>query len=44
MIFDDSIGTLTLDGIVTLDSIIAFDIPVVALLTASSLMWHKECL
>jgi hypothetical protein len=42
MNLDRIVATITLDTIVTFDTIVAFIIPFVALLTPSPVMWRKE--
>jgi hypothetical protein len=38
------IAIMTLDNIVAFDTIVAFVIPLVALLTSAPMMWCEECL
>jgi hypothetical protein len=42
MTLDHIVATMTLDTIVAFDIIVAFVIPVVALLTSSPVMWRKN--
>jgi hypothetical protein len=38
----DHIATVTLDAIVTFDTIVAFVIPFIVLLMSTPVMWHEE--
>jgi hypothetical protein len=42
MTLDHSVATTTADNTVAFDTIIAFVIPLVALLTSSTVIWRKE--
>jgi hypothetical protein len=42
MPLDHIVATMTLDTIAAFDIIVAFDMPLVALLASSSVMWRKE--
>jgi hypothetical protein len=42
MILEHTFATATLDTIVAFDTIVALDIPLVALLTSPPVMWRKE--
>jgi hypothetical protein len=42
MTFDHIVTTVTFDNTAAFDTIVAFGIPLVAMLMSSPVMWHKE--